>query len=277
MAAIETHKTFAIKIRESATDGSDFSNPDADYRVLFLGEDAGLHLKDSAGAVTDVGGAAGAPDDATYIVVAAAAGLSAEVPRPELDDKSLAGATAIDFTNPTSEAGATDSAESDHACKIVWTNINSRVHSYVSEALGTGDFDVRCRITAAQITAPHTSASSVFCALFVADSSLTASTRQSLQINLSTAVTSSVPSILAVTNASGIGQTLFYPRLPIILRIARVGTTITFYYSENEGRTWTTLATATASTDFQRVGILGQGGSAGSQTLAVLVHWLRKF
>lgn len=52
---------FGMTIRESATDGSDFTNPDADYRRLFLGEDGALHLKDSAGSVTDVGGALGVP------------------------------------------------------------------------------------------------------------------------------------------------------------------------------------------------------------------------
>lgn len=43
---------FGMTIRESANDGSDFTNPDADYRRLFLGEDGVLHLKDSAGTVT---------------------------------------------------------------------------------------------------------------------------------------------------------------------------------------------------------------------------------
>jgi hypothetical protein len=42
-----------MTIRESATDGSDFTNPAADYRRLFLGEDGLLHVKDSAGTVTD--------------------------------------------------------------------------------------------------------------------------------------------------------------------------------------------------------------------------------
>jgi hypothetical protein len=50
-------KLFGMTIRESATDGSDFTNPDADYRRLFLGEDGQLHVKDSAGAVTDIGSA----------------------------------------------------------------------------------------------------------------------------------------------------------------------------------------------------------------------------
>lgn len=51
-------KLHAMTVRESADDGSDFTNPDADYRRLFLGEDGKLHVKDSAGAVTDPGGAA---------------------------------------------------------------------------------------------------------------------------------------------------------------------------------------------------------------------------
>lgn len=45
-----------MTIRESADDGSDFTNPAADYRRLFLGEDGLLHLKDSSGTVTSLGG-----------------------------------------------------------------------------------------------------------------------------------------------------------------------------------------------------------------------------
>lgn len=48
---------FGITLRESANDGSDFTNPDADYRRVFLGEDGQLHAKDSAGTVTAIGGA----------------------------------------------------------------------------------------------------------------------------------------------------------------------------------------------------------------------------
>src|SRR5262245_1402643 len=48
-----------MTIRESATDGSDFTNPAADYRRLFLGEDGQLHVKDSSGTVTDIGVASG--------------------------------------------------------------------------------------------------------------------------------------------------------------------------------------------------------------------------
>lgn len=55
MGAIHEEKAYAFLVRESANDGSDFTNPDADYRVLFLGEDGALHLRDSAGAVTAIG------------------------------------------------------------------------------------------------------------------------------------------------------------------------------------------------------------------------------
>jgi hypothetical protein len=54
------NKFAKLIVQEAADDGSDFSNPDADYRVLFLGEDGALHLKDSAGTVTAVGGSSGA-------------------------------------------------------------------------------------------------------------------------------------------------------------------------------------------------------------------------
>ena len=59
MAKISEALTYGLTIRESATDGSDFTNPAADYRRLFLGEDGQLHVKDSAGAVTDIGAGSG--------------------------------------------------------------------------------------------------------------------------------------------------------------------------------------------------------------------------
>lgn len=66
MGALESNTTliYGIHIRESANDGSDFSNGASDYRVLFLGEDGFLHVKDSAGTVTDpydAGGGGGNP------------------------------------------------------------------------------------------------------------------------------------------------------------------------------------------------------------------------
>lgn len=52
MSKFSETNLFGMTIRESANDGSDFTNPDADYRRLFVGEDGLFHLKDSAGTVT---------------------------------------------------------------------------------------------------------------------------------------------------------------------------------------------------------------------------------
>lgn len=52
MGVLESAHIYGVQIRESANDGSDFSNADTDYRILFVGEDGLFHLKDSAGSVT---------------------------------------------------------------------------------------------------------------------------------------------------------------------------------------------------------------------------------
>jgi hypothetical protein len=59
-------KLFGVTLRESANDGSDFTNPDADYRRLFLGEDGLLHLRDSAGTVTTIGASGSVATDAIW-------------------------------------------------------------------------------------------------------------------------------------------------------------------------------------------------------------------
>lgn len=55
MGALESNTTlvYGVHLRESANDGSDFSNAASDYRVLFLGEDGLLHVKDSSGTVDE--------------------------------------------------------------------------------------------------------------------------------------------------------------------------------------------------------------------------------
>lgn len=66
MAGFSEEKVFGMTVRESANDGSDFTNPDADYRRLFLGEDGILRLKDSAGTVTDIGASGSVATDAIW-------------------------------------------------------------------------------------------------------------------------------------------------------------------------------------------------------------------
>lgn len=59
MAAASDNKFPKVILEERLSDGSDTGNPAADHRALFLGEDGALHLRDSSGTITAVGGASG--------------------------------------------------------------------------------------------------------------------------------------------------------------------------------------------------------------------------
>jgi len=103
-----TTPLFGMTIRESADDGSDFTNPGADYRRLFLGEDGQLHVKDSSGTVTTVG--SGAPTTLDYLVGTATGSLSAEI---------------VVGTTPGGELGGTwgtPTVDIVHAGATVWTD-----------------------------------------------------------------------------------------------------------------------------------------------------------
>jgi hypothetical protein len=54
MAAIENEKAYAVQLRESSEDGSELGTPNADYRLVFLGEDGQLYSKDSSGVVRGI-------------------------------------------------------------------------------------------------------------------------------------------------------------------------------------------------------------------------------
>jgi hypothetical protein len=62
MGALDTILIPSLRLEEIASDGSTLTNPAADSRRLFLGEDGLLHLIDSAGTVTDVGSGGVATD-----------------------------------------------------------------------------------------------------------------------------------------------------------------------------------------------------------------------
>jgi hypothetical protein len=55
MGVLESNTTliYGVHIRESANDGSDFTNAAADYRIAFIGEDGLWHVKDSSGTVSE--------------------------------------------------------------------------------------------------------------------------------------------------------------------------------------------------------------------------------
>lgn len=56
MGALDEINIPSLRLEEILSDGSTLTNPAADSRRLFLGEDGLLHLRDSAGTVTDIGG-----------------------------------------------------------------------------------------------------------------------------------------------------------------------------------------------------------------------------
>jgi hypothetical protein len=66
MAQIDDILIPSLTVEEILSDGSTLTNPAADHRRLFLGEDGQLHVKDSAGAVTGIGGAGGVAADAIW-------------------------------------------------------------------------------------------------------------------------------------------------------------------------------------------------------------------
>jgi len=107
MTKISDALTYGLTIRESATDGSDFTNPVADYRRLFLGEDGLLHVKDSAGTVT--------------------------MPTGGIADQGLA--TFLDFDGAAAPANPTG----DHA--RIYAKTDGRIYSRDAGGVEYGPFD----------------------------------------------------------------------------------------------------------------------------------------
>lgn len=94
MGAPEENTTliYGLHLRESANDGSDFTNAATDYRVVFLGEDGELHKKDSSGTVTDFAGtgiAATLADNAGDMLVASGADAWTKLATPTVNGQTI--------------------------------------------------------------------------------------------------------------------------------------------------------------------------------------------
>jgi hypothetical protein len=120
LGSLEQNTTliYGIHIRESANDGSDFSNGASDYRVLFLGEDGALHLKDSAGSVTDVAAGSGSPggdelDYAEFTAPVSITGTNVAGAQTIVTGNSVAysGDILIEFYAPSAEVGQSVGAQ----------------------------------------------------------------------------------------------------------------------------------------------------------------------
>jgi hypothetical protein len=260
---------FGMTIRESATDGSDFTNPDADYRRLFLGEDGQLHVKDSAGTVTDIGAGTGAPDDASYVTYEAEAGLSGEIVRPELGETSSG--SDIDFTAPTTGTNVTASVVAGMT-KLTALDTAYR-WAYVASAIATGDFDVRMRVVSAcPIDISAGVSSPPLFAFGLSDSSSTDST--ALLVVLSPPNGSgAIPNVTGRVHETVQGDTLSGWSFPLVLRMTRSGTTVTYYVSQDEGHIWIKLGTATSALNIARIGARLHDNAGGD--VQALVHWIR--
>jgi hypothetical protein len=114
---------FGMTIRESANDGSDFTNPSADYRRLFLGEDGQLHVKDSAGTVTDIGSATTADHNHT-----AAGGDGGDLDAPVIDGYAIFNEEAA----PSTPAAGT---------VAIYAKSDGRIYSKDDAGVESGPFD----------------------------------------------------------------------------------------------------------------------------------------
>jgi hypothetical protein len=275
MGLFSEEELFGMTIRESATDGSDFTNPAADYRRLFLGEDGQLHVKDSAGTVTDIGSGSGAPTDATYVTTTAHASLSAEVVHPEFADNG--GSTAVDMSAAATGTSVTANALTGYAGRIVFA-ANSNQYWDVASAVSTGDFDYRCRITSwGPDAAANASGNNPIFYFGVTDSSRTSTTGLYTRV---TGMGNNATTLLQAQGYTGLGTTAINGTqsgliLPMILRVARSGTTVNRYISLDNGASWNFLASSTSSLDVAKVGLWGNPNNATVISHQIVVHWVR--
>jgi hypothetical protein len=140
MATLDTAETPSITLEEVANDGSDLTNPNADHRRLFLGEDGALHLKDSAGSVTAIGGGS-----ASLTYQQAGLGADVDIPTP---------GTFADGPSVTLSAGTwllcgvvTVTAAGGVAGKFyakMWdgTTVGSSAQGHSNESTGTGTMPI---------------------------------------------------------------------------------------------------------------------------------------
>lgn len=165
MAAISTNKFPGIIIRESANDGSDFSNPVADYRVLFLGEDGLLHLRDSSGTVTDLGGSGAVATDAIWdaagdIVQGTGSNTAARLPLgTALQQLRVnAGATALEYFTPS--GGAFSGARVHNSGNLSINSSSATVLTFDTERFDTAAYHDTGSNTG-RLTAPATAKYSI--------------------------------------------------------------------------------------------------------------------
>jgi hypothetical protein len=211
-------------------------------------------------------------DDADAAAVRATIGADvSSATNPELEVPTAG--TTIDMSGAAVGTGVTATDIGDGLTLVKFTN-DTHQHWDVSHAIGTGDFDLRCRIISVAATDLTGITANGYGGLVVTDSSRTAGSRQICTIFGPGGAVN--PYIRAITNAGFVSNPAYaMPQFPIVLRIARVGTNLTFYFSVDEGRTWTKLVTlGSVSTDFQKVGLNATNNTGGNPQFVVDRIWL---
>lgn len=213
----------------------------------------------------------GAPTDATYVTVTADGTLSAEVVHPELYLPS-GGSSTVDMSGAATGTGVTASTDNG-LYKVEITN-DSYQYWDVASAAGTGDFDYRMRIAMIDFADISTSsAGATLLGLYVGDSSRTGSTVLFTKV-LYPANANLVGYVAGVAGTSEQGRVLYGPIAPLLLRVARVSGTVTWYSSRSEGRQWCKLASVGGnSLNVAKVGLYAHNNASGKPV--VFVEWVK--
>lgn len=220
----------------------------------------------TAGQVLTVNAGATAPEWA-----AAGSGGGGDVSVADYPELYLpANGTAVDMSGAAT--GTSVVASSANGATTVTFAAESHQSWDVTQALGTGNFDVRARIIS--LSYVSSTSNSGYGGLCVTDSSRTASTRIIVAERLPSAGTTA-PDVRTIVNASFAGSASYFGsiRLPHITRIARSSGTVTTYVSFDEGRNWTPLHSVTDSTNFQKVGFNAHNNTSGNPVF--VVDWIK--
>lgn len=214
----------------------------------------------------------GAPTNSGYVTWQADATLSAEQVFPEL--KAATGGTDIDMSGAATGTGVTASLV-DGLYLLTWSNASYQYWD-VASSIGTGDFDVRCRLVMDTITQTAANAGNPLCGFYVADSSRNNSTCLVNQhLGFPTGATTNPQGVYCLIGTGQVARIHYDPKLPMILRMTRVGTAVTWLYSTTEGRIWVTIGSSTSSLNVAKIGFrLNPNNHTQCQAL---VHWIRSY
>lgn len=268
------------RLRDAIQRGTTAAKPAAtavDVGTLYFDTDLSKMQRSDGSAWQDVAetvGSGAAPTTATYVTTTSDATLSAEVVHPELQDGNSAG-SAVDMSAAAVGTGVTANAVTGMAGRIVFSAASYQYWD-VASVVGTGDFDYRCRIVDTAVTTGLTAGAGLYF-FGVSDSARTSTTGLYCRFLSASDGRSARPEIQAFT---GLGTTAITPILysggkSYVLRVVRVGTSVTRYVSFNEGLSWITLGNSTSSLDVAKVGLWGNPN--GNSTVEALVHWVRSF